>query len=134
VIVSPEFFVSDDNDPRIYFAAERTLLAWLRSGLAVMGLGFIVARFGLFLRMIRNPQTELSVPMGSGFIGVALVAIGALMIAVAAGQHVRFCRGLELSQRPRHYLVGMGVWMSVVLAGLGIALAGYLLWSAPPGG
>ena len=37
-------------DPRIYFAAERTLLAWVRTGLALMGFGFVVARFGLFLR------------------------------------------------------------------------------------
>ena len=37
-------------DPRVYFAAERTLLAWVRTGLALMGFGFVVARFGLFLR------------------------------------------------------------------------------------
>src|SRR5258708_15483926 len=38
------------KDPRIYFAAERTFLAWIRTGLALMGFGFVVARFGLFLR------------------------------------------------------------------------------------
>ena len=38
------------GDPRVYFAAERTLLAWVRTGLALMGFGFVVARFGLFLR------------------------------------------------------------------------------------
>ncbi|MFY8202182.1 MAG: YidH family protein, partial [Pirellula staleyi] len=43
-------------DPRIYFAAERTLLAWLRTGIAIIGLGFLVARFGLFLALSRNPQ------------------------------------------------------------------------------
>ncbi len=42
--------MSDGNDPRVFFAAERTLLAWVRTGLAVMGLGFVVARFGLFVR------------------------------------------------------------------------------------
>ncbi len=40
------------EDPRVRFAAERTLLAWMRTGLALMGLGFVVARFGLFLREI----------------------------------------------------------------------------------
>ena len=41
-----------EQDPRVYFAAERTVLAWLRRGLALMGFGFVVARFGLFLREI----------------------------------------------------------------------------------
>ncbi len=37
-------------DARIYMAAERTFLAWIRTGIALMGFGFVVARFGLFLR------------------------------------------------------------------------------------
>jgi putative membrane protein len=35
-------------DPRVLFAAERTLLAWVRTGITVIG-GFVVARFGLSL-------------------------------------------------------------------------------------
>jgi len=35
-----------------YLAAERTLLAWIRTGLALMGFGFVVARFGLFLQQL----------------------------------------------------------------------------------
>ena len=42
-----------NEDPRIYFAAERTFLAWIRTGLALMGIGFAVARFGLFLQQLR---------------------------------------------------------------------------------
>ena len=38
--------------PSDYLAAERTFLAWIRTGLALMGFGFVVARFGLFLREI----------------------------------------------------------------------------------
>jgi len=39
-----------------YLAAERTLLAWIRTGLALMGLGFVVARFGLFLQEFQVAQ------------------------------------------------------------------------------
>ena len=35
------------EDPRIYLAAERTFLAWVRTSLALMGFGFLIARFGL---------------------------------------------------------------------------------------
>ena len=37
-----------EQDPRVYFAAERTFLAWIRTGLGLIGIGFAVSRFGLF--------------------------------------------------------------------------------------
>ena len=43
-----------------YLAAERTLLAWIRTGLALMGFGFVVARFGLFLEMCSTCLTSLT--------------------------------------------------------------------------
>ncbi len=63
------------RDPRIYMAAERTLLAWIRTGLALMGFGFVVARFGLFLREMeavgRSPvtRTAFSVWFGTALVG-----------------------------------------------------------------
>ncbi|MPZ77370.1 MAG: DUF202 domain-containing protein [Deltaproteobacteria bacterium] len=39
--------MSDLNDPRVFFAADRTLLAWTRTGITLMGFGFVIERFGL---------------------------------------------------------------------------------------
>jgi putative membrane protein len=115
-----------DHDPRVYFAAERTLLAWIRTGLATIGLGFVVARFGLFLRMLRNPQVESS-HVGSTLIGVGLVLLGSAAIALAAWQHVRFCRTLPTTSHPPHAPLRWTVAFATILAVVGAALAAYLL-------
>lgn len=121
---------TSDNDPRVFFAAERTLLAWLRTGLAVIGVGFLVARFGLFLRMLRQPGGEISQPIFSSLIGIGFVLLGAVMIGVAAWQQVRYCRDLPGHQLPPRYWRSFSTWMAALVSLLGIVLAIYLLLSA----
>jgi putative membrane protein len=71
------------DDPRVYLAAERTLLAWLRAGLGSMGVGFAMARFGLFLREMQAAQSHAPAHATglSTWSGVALVALGVAMAA-----------------------------------------------------
>lgn len=121
--------MTNESDPRVYFAAERTLLAWLRTGLAVIGLGFLVARFGLFLTLLRRPNVEPESSLGSSLIGIGFVVLGALMIGISAWQHANFCRDLEASQRPHHYWMRFGISVSVLVAILGASLAVYLFAS-----
>jgi putative membrane protein len=118
------------SDPRIFFAAERTLLAWLRTGLAVIGLGFVVARFGLFLRMLGQPHSAAAPSPWSLIIGVFLVLLGAVMVGGAAWQHARFSRELAPAERPERYWLGFGLLMAVLVSGCGFALAVYLLSGA----
>lgn len=120
-----------DHDPRVYFAAERTLLAWVRTGLTVIGLGFVVARFGLFLRMLR----PLDVPEDNGsstVIGVSLILIGSLAVGVAAWQHARFSRQLAEGERPRRYFMGWSVWFALTLSAVGVLLALFLVLRSKP--
>jgi putative membrane protein len=41
---------------REHLANQRTLLAWIRTAIALMGLGFVVARFALFLRGLAGAE------------------------------------------------------------------------------
>ena len=118
-----------DRDPRVYFAAERTMLAWLRTGLAVIGVGFLVARFGLFLAIARG-KFDASASLFSTLVGVAFVLLGSGAIALAAWQHRRFCRHLTPLGKPVGYGIEWGLGFSVLVAILGIVLAGYLIASS----
>ena len=118
------------EDPRVRFAAETTLLAWMRTGLALMGFGFVVARFGLFLREIALARQ--AVPLHSyGWslgIGTGLVVLGVVVTLLAAHQHWRV---LQRINRREDYVAprwSLGLIVSVVLAILGVAMVVYLLF------
>lgn len=75
---------------RDYLAAERTLLAWIRTGLALMGFGFVVARFALFLNELLKAGSSRSVPFPSYnlslWFGIALIGAG-VAVNVSAALH-----------------------------------------------
>jgi putative membrane protein len=116
------------RDPRVALAEERTLLAWIRTGLALMGFGFVVARFSVFLRELSTTVPGFAIRSTglSVWIGAVLVALGVLVNLAAAAQHVgrlrRLAGGRLIQPRPL-----FGVAVSVVLAAIGIAMTAYLV-------
>ncbi|MFZ1887771.1 MAG: DUF202 domain-containing protein [Candidatus Binataceae bacterium] len=69
-----------------YLAAERTFLAWIRTGLALMGFGFVVARFGLFLREIAmTTHAHPLEPTGMSLWGGIALLLSGVAVNVAAG-------------------------------------------------
>jgi putative membrane protein len=118
------------DDPRVLFAAERTLLAWQRTAIALMGFGFVVERFGLFLRMVGNQPLSLSQRGFSLWLGVGLLLIGALVAATSALQFRTVVRGLGEQEIPRGYWTSMGVWLNFLLALVALALAIHFVTSS----
>lgn len=118
------------NDPRVFFAAERTLLAWLRTGLTIIAIGFVVARFGLFVQILSlqsQPHPSSISSSISAALGVTFVVVGSLAILVAAIQHGRFVATLSPADLPPAYSRKVAVALSLLVAALGVALAAYLL-------
>jgi putative membrane protein len=114
---------------RDHAANERTLLAWIRTGVALMGFGFAIARFGLFLREIAQAgQVHVSDArgLGSAWFGVVLVVLGLLTNTAATGRYAHVRRALDegRSAAPSPalaYVVGIGsalvaVAMAIILA------------------
>jgi len=124
---------STGSDPRVHFAAERTLLAWLRTGLTVMAFGFVIARFGLFLQILSlqvpNPAVHAQTGV-SALLGVALVAIGTAMIVAATLQYRRLIATLPARDRPQYSSGGTLLLVcSLLIALVGVALTAYLALS-----
>ncbi len=117
-------------DYRIYFAAERTFLAWIRTGLTVIGLGFVVSRFGLFLRVLRERDAAQSASIPSTVIGVLLVLLGSAAVIMATLQHLHYYRSLPPASRPRTTSQIWPVLFALLLAVIGLFLAAYLVGKA----
>ena len=118
------------DDPRVRFAAERTLLAWVRTGLALMGFGFVVARFGLFLREL--PAAVPGAPSGrtggwSMAFGVALLLIGVAVNILAAAEYRAVLRRIDRGEPYAPPRWSLGLVVAGLLAVLGLGMAAYLV-------
>jgi putative membrane protein len=111
------------SDPRVFFAAERTLLAWLRTGIAVMAFGFVVARFALFLRLVDAQAGEATSHAASPYIGATLVVLGAVATAGGAVQFQRFYATIPARDRPEAWSPSLSMALSWLVVVIGAVLA-----------
>ena len=119
-----------EEDPRVYFAAERTFLAWIRTGLALMGIGFAVSRFGLFLRELGASESHLSVHATglSQWSGVAFVGLGVIVNISSVVRHFQLVRELSSGTWVPGRVSRDAVVLGLLLAAVGVGMAVYLIF------
>ena len=113
-------------DLRILQANERTLLAWVRTGLALMAFGFVLGRIAVWLKMEHPERGESSVSLG---LGIAIVAVGAACQVIGATRFLRTRRAI-VNDAPIVPGPVAPVVLAIAVAVAGLALAGYLVLGA----
>ena len=113
----------------VYYAAERTLMSWIRTSLGIMALGFVIDRFGLILRQsLPEAGMRFYPKLFSFWTGTSLVVLGTLMTLAAAVRYWRFSIAYDRagSTNPRHG-IPMGILFALILVVIGIIIAIYLV-------
>lgn len=112
---------------REHQANERTFLAWLRTSIALISFGFVIARFGLFLRQLRVAITHQKTPINSVFnsenLGISLVIFGIALIALAAWRYNQVLWQIERGDyRPNRLIIWIVTGITMILGTLSIPL------------
>jgi putative membrane protein len=113
-----------------YLAAERTFLAWIRTGLALMGFGFVVARFGLFLQLLQVRQPGATTPSTglSLWFGTALITLGVVVDVASSWRHWRLVQELNRGETDTKRPSTLAIAVALIMAAVGVAMAIYLVF------
>ncbi|MCW6036396.1 DUF202 domain-containing protein [Spirulina subsalsa FACHB-351] len=119
---------------REHQANERTFLAWIRTALAMIGIGLAIARFGLFLRQsqyLNNPESVSMSALGtSEILGLGFILTGLVLIPLALWNYGRISEQIETGQYTPNPLM---VWLTAGLVmGLGVLSIPFLLLNRSP--
>lgn len=114
--------MSDLKDPRVLFAAERTLLAWNRTSLALIAFGFVIERAGLLLGAVAPDRVSGASETAAFWLGLAFILLGVFAAAWSTRQYAALLKTLDPSEIPAGYSTRWGVAVNIAVALMAAAL------------
>ncbi len=115
------------NDPRVLFAAERTLLAWNRTSISLMAFGFVVERFGLVLELTGKDEIKEFQRHISFFVGICFILLASFLAIYSIRQYQRVLKTLRSTEIPTDYNLSIGSVVNGIVGFLGLLLSLYLV-------
>ncbi|MBI5557834.1 MAG: DUF202 domain-containing protein [Deltaproteobacteria bacterium] len=119
--------MSELKDPRVLFAAERTLLSWNRTCSSLMAFGFVIERFGLFAQISMGGTLKTFQRHFSFSVGVTFVLLGSLLAIYSLFQHKKVVKTLTPAEIPPGYNLHVGMLTNGIIGALGLLLTVHLL-------
>src|ERR1700757_4482731 len=103
--------------PRDFLAAERTFLAWIWTGVALMALGFVLPRFGLFLHQcnLMRPDVHTASYGFSLWFGTVLILLGVVVCLLALVRYLRLLAMMRKGARSFGNVSALAVAVAVLL-------------------
>jgi putative membrane protein len=118
----------NSNRARDHLANERTFLAWVRTGVAIVVFGFAIGRFAIALRQLSALQGHVMRTAGfSVWLGLSSILAGVVMVVTGLLRYRRTRTLLEKgSFEPAGFVMDLVMIVTVLF---GLALAGYLIYA-----
>jgi len=120
--------VPDDKKATEYLANERTFLAWIRTAIAIISLGFVTAKFGVWLREFAvrlDPQAQMHGHGTSLWMGVGMMFCGAVLALLALWRYHVVNRAIERGEVKADR--GLIIIVTIAVALLAVAMIIYML-------
>ena len=119
---------ANSNRARDHLANERTFLAWVRTGAAIVVFGFAIGRFSIAMRQLTALQGHPVRTAGiSVWMGAFTIVAGVMLVVAGLARYRKTRAQLDAGTfEPAGFVVDLITVLTVVF---GLVLAGYLIYT-----